>query len=132
MSLLAQRVVTAVVLASVAVVLILRFDNGVFAAFIGAFIVLAAREWAVLSGIRSIQQCLLIAGAMAVLLAGLFTLLTPAVQLLIGYLGLAWWLGALFWLRHAEWGRAGAPGVVVKLALGLPVLIPAWAISRHC
>ena len=46
MSLLAQRVVTAVVLASVAVVLILRFDNGVFAAFIGAFIVLAAREWA--------------------------------------------------------------------------------------
>ena len=127
MSLLAQRVVTALVLASAAVALILRFDDGAFAAFVGAFIVLAAREWAVLSGIRSAQQCLLIAVAMAVLLAGLFTLLTPAVQLLMGYLGSAWWLGALFWLRRAELGHVGAPaGAIGKLALGLPVLIPAW------
>jgi len=134
MSPLTQRVLTALVLASAVVALILRFDAEVFAAVIGAFIVLAAREWAALSGIRSPERCWAIAVVMALLLVGLFTLLTPAVQFILGYLGLFWWVSALFWLRHPEWGRIGTPvWAAGKLALGLVVLIPAWValVSLH-
>ena len=134
MSPLTQRILTALVLASAVAALILRFDDGAFAAAIGAFIVLAAREWAVLSGIRSPERCWAIAVAMALLLAGLFALLTPTVQFILAYLGLAWWVSALFWLRHPEWGGVGTPTWAAgKLALGLVVLIPAWAalVSLH-
>lgn len=124
---LSQRVLTALLLAPLAIAIILLPTTPWFAGICAAVFVAALEEWLRLAGVRGTAAriaLLATAGVLFVLLwqvhAGL-----PGAALLA--LGVAWWLLALAWLRHFAFGAAPtAENRRLKLAAGLLVVLPAW------
>lgn len=124
---LKQRIITAVVVAPIALALVLWAPGWLFAAAMTLLVLVGAWEWSALAGYPS-------AGARAALTAGLAALLfiygwaagvppQGTSLLLLCLAALAWWLFSLCWL--ALW-RVGFPRPV-KLVCGLLTLLPALA-----
>lgn len=122
-----QRVITALLLAPLAIAIILLPTTPWFAAICAIVFVAALEEWARLAGVRHP----LARGAWLLLAAALFALLWPVhggisgVALLV--IGALWWLLAFVWLRHFAFAAAPtAENRALKLAAGLLVTLPAW------
>ena len=122
-----QRVVTALLLAPLAILIILLLPTP-WLAVIGAAVFLGAQEeWARLAGVRQAPLRVVVLVVAAVLFLLLWRahagLLTP----LLLVLGVAWWLLACVWLRHFAFGAAPTPeNRALKLAAGAFVMFPAW------
>ena len=122
-----QRVVTALLLAPLAILIILLLPTP-WLAVIGAAVFLGAQEeWARLAGVRQAPLRIVVLVVAAVLFVLLWRahagLLTP----LLLMLGVAWWLLACVWLRHFAFGAAPTPeNRALKLAAGAFVMFPAW------
>lgn len=124
---LRQRVITAVVVAPVALALVLCAPGWLFAAAMTLLVLVGAWEWAALAGFRSPGTRLALSAGLAVLLfiygwAAGVPPLGPSL-LLLSLAALAWWLFSLGWV--ALW-RVEFPKPV-KLACGLLTLMPALA-----
>lgn len=122
---LKQRVLTAVVLAPLALAGLFGLSGGAFALFTGAVLLVGVWEWVNLAGFASPR-----ARWSGVAVAALLMLLLWAT----GSVDAAWplWLGALGWLANLYWvthyperkAQWGAPWR--RLAMGFWVLLPCW------
>ena len=124
---LLQRVLTALLLAPLAIVVILLPPTPWFALICAAVFVGALAEWLQLLGIRQGAARL----ALLALATGLFALLwfAPASSLTLALLvlGVAWWLVAGLWLRHFAFAAAPTrESRLLKLGVGALVTFPAW------
>jgi len=124
---LLQRVLTALVLAPLAILIILLPPTAVFAAIVALAFLAALWEWTQLSGLHSragrVGLLTLAAAVFVLLWCAHAAALTP--WLLAA--GVAWWLLACLWLRHFAFGAA--PTVenrALKLLAGAFVVFPAW------
>lgn len=124
---LLQRILTALVLAPLAILIILLPATGIFGAIVALAFLAAWWEWAQLSGLknRSARIVLLLAAA------GVFILLwlvrgsawTPWLLAV----GVAWWAVACLWLRHFAFGAAPTrENLILKLIAGAFVIFPTW------
>jgi phosphatidate cytidylyltransferase len=130
---LRQRVLTALLLAPLAIAIILLLPTPWFALVIAALFLGAAEEWTHLAGVQKPAMRI----ALLVLAAALFVLLWlvhGGASTLLLALGVAWWLTACLWLRHFAFGAAPTPeNRALKLVAGAFVMFPAWmaALALH-
>lgn len=119
---LKHRIITALILAPLALAGIFGTDVQGFYWFVGAIVAVAAWEWARLSGYE--RQSLRVSYAVYVAVWLIFVRYIPATPIL--YVGLAWWLIAIVLvLRYPGTSRFWRQRSV-KLAIGLLILIPFW------
>ncbi len=122
---LRQRILTALILAPLALAGLFGLDGGAFALFTALVLLLGAWEWARLAGFAATAPRLAYTAALALLLL---------LAWFAGWASAHWplWLGVLGWLANArwvirypdathEWQRPG-----VRLAMGVWVLFPCW------
>lgn len=122
-----QRVVTALLLAPLAIALILLLPTPAFALVIAGLCLLAVWEWTRLSGLRDRR----VRGVLLALAALAFWALwrnrdANAVMIVVAA-GAAWWVVALVWLKHFSFAAAPArENSLLKLVVGTLVVFPAW------
>ena len=121
---LMQRVITAVILAPLAIAGFVLLDGLWFALFVGAVVVLGAWEWARLGGETSQKGRVVYALAVALLLGGLYRDAWPAQYVLVP--ALAWWSVAVVLIARYPNGVGLWAGSMICQLFGLFVLIPAW------
>lgn len=119
---LKHRIITALILAPLALAGIFGTDVQGFYWFVGAIVAVAAWEWARLSGYE--RQSLRVSYAVYVSIWLIFVRYIPATPIL--YVGLAWWLIAIVLvLRYPGTSRFWRQRSI-KLMIGLLILIPFW------
>ena len=124
---LKQRTLTALILAPLAIALILLAPTALFALVMAAMSLQALWEWSRLAGLAPPGARVALIGANALLLALLWTQRNDIVDHWVIGAGLAWWVAAMFWLRH--YTCAAAPtraNCALKLLAGELAVLPAW------
>lgn len=125
---LRQRVITALVLAPLALWGIWELSSQAFAIAIGVIFALAAWEWSRLSGLHGAAGRGLFVAVVVALMAGAYPLMQEGNwSLVILLVALMWWVMALLavlgYPRSSDmWRSAVARGVA-----GLLILLPAWS-----
>jgi phosphatidate cytidylyltransferase len=122
-----QRVLTALLLAPLAIALVLLLPTPAFAAVIAGLCVLALWEWTRLSGLRDRR----VRAALLAFAAGAFFVLwcwrgtTPAWTVIAA--GGVWWVLALAWLRRFSFAAAPTrENTALKLLAGAFAVLPSW------
>lgn len=127
-----QRVVTALLLAPLAVAIILLLPTPAFAIVIAGMCLIALWEWTRLSGLRDRR----VRGVLLALAAIAFCALwrwrdETAATVVIGA-GAAWWVVALAWLKRFSFAAAPTrENARLKLAAGALAVFPAWIALMH-
>ena len=124
---LKTRIITALILAPIAVGGIFFLPPLGFALFTGAIITLGAWEWANLSGIENAPGRVIYALVAAAILYGLLNV--PFVVVL--WLALAWWFCCFLLVRSYPAGSDKWGSVPARAVMGLFVLVPAWVGLNH-
>lgn len=119
---LKQRIITALILAPLAVWGIFGLDTPAFAWFIGAIVVLAGWEWANLSGWDGQPMRILYGAVVGGLLALAWN--WPAEVVLIP--ALVWWLLSLALILTYPGSAASWRSPWVRALMGLLILVPTW------
>ncbi len=118
---LRQRIITALIMAPIALAGVFVLQNWGFALFVGTVLVIGAWEWARLAGISGPGRFVYAAGLGIVL--GASYLMPPAVILA---LGLVWWLAALALVIAYPGAQQIWSTRVVRGLLGLPIFVPGF------
>ena len=133
---LKQRVITALVLATIFLAALFGLPSGYFSFFIGAVLLIGAWEWANLSGFPAIWQRLVYSFVLLILLVGTSLYLgfegeaSPRLNSLairdVLIVGCGWWALALLLVQgypssSVLWGHKS-----LRLVMGVLVLIPTW------
>ncbi len=122
-----QRVITALILAPLAIAIVLLLPTAVFAGIILSTWLLALWEWSRLVGVTSVASRALLLVVAAACCAALWTVRDTEWSLIVIGLGCLWWLISLAWLRHFSFAAAPTTGNrALKLFAGLLVTVPAW------
>ena len=124
---LKTRIITALILAPIAIGCIFFLPPLGFALFTGVVITLGAWEWANMSGIEGQAGRVGYALVTAAILYGLLNV--PAVAVL--WLALVWWFLCFLMVRSYPAGSAQWGSLPVRAAMGLFVLVPAWVGLNH-
>jgi phosphatidate cytidylyltransferase len=126
---LKQRILTAVLLAPLAIAGVLGLSTPWFALVLGALCAAGLVEWARLVGLRSLPaQLALMAGNVALMLLLWFWPQRDEALRIEMFLGVAWWPLAALWLRHFSFGQALARrNQSIKALAGSLIVVPAWA-----
>lgn len=128
------RLLTSLVMAPVAIAAILLLPTGWMMALAAVVLLLGLWEWLELSGVEdSLARSALLAAHLAVMVGLVWASrsgegLSLVLFLLASFLGVAWWLASLLWLRNFNF--ASTPdgySRMIKLAAGALAMIPAWA-----
>lgn len=122
LTVLETRIITALVLAPIAIGGIFFLPPLGFALFTGAIITLGAWEWANMSGIGNPAGRIGYALAAAIILYGLLNVQFVAVL----WLALLWWCICFFLVRSYPAGSEKWGSVPARALMGLFVLVPAW------
>lgn len=125
---LLQRILTALILAPLAVAIVLLPPTWLFALIVAVVLVGAQWEWARLCGLHN-PLARLAFPVLTALIMGLLWWLRATPWLWPGVIlaGLAWWLASLFWLRSYTFAASPArEHAWLKLFASLVVLVPAW------
>jgi len=122
---LKQRVITAVILAPLAVAGFVLLQGAWFAFFIGAVVALAGWEWARLCGESRQSGRVVYAATLALLMIGLYRDQWPVICYVIP--ALLWWLLASVMIVRYPAGSGLWKGSFVRQLFGLLILLPAWA-----
>ncbi|MBS0570172.1 MAG: phosphatidate cytidylyltransferase, partial [Proteobacteria bacterium] len=123
----AQRVVTALLLAPLAVAIVLLLPTPAFAIVIAGLCLLALWEWTRLSGLRDrrLRGALLALAALG--FGALWANRDAPIAVVVIAAGCAWWLIALAWLRRFTFAAAPTrENALLKLAAGALAVFPAW------
>lgn len=125
---LKQRVLTALVLAPVAVAAVLLLDTPMFALCLGVIFAVGLLEWSRLIGMRLIYVRLALV-AVAVAIMGLAWQYREHGALVAALVcGAAWWMLAPLWLSNVSFAsQPRKRWLSIKAAAGLLAVIPAWA-----
>jgi phosphatidate cytidylyltransferase len=121
---LKQRIITALILAPLALCGFFLLEGGYFALFIAAVVMLGAWEWARLAGFDAQPARVLFAVVVGVLLFLLYLLPGMAPWILVA--ALLWWLTATWLVLTYPESSEHWSSVIYKLAIGLLILLPAW------
>jgi phosphatidate cytidylyltransferase len=123
-----QRIITALIIAPLAIALLLYAPPAWTAAIIGGLCLIAAWEWTRMSGLRSRLLRALLIGAFALAMFALWCWASlPAWWTVIGA-GCVWWLVAYAWLRNFAFAAAPTKeNIAIKLIAGALTILPAWA-----
>ena len=122
-----QRILTALVLAPLAVAAVLWLPTGAFLMLAAALLLLGLWEWTRLIGLRGHARRAIVLLAHAGVLAWLAWRGTGLIPW-IAVLGAAWWCLAALWLRRMEFGQADRPANrAMKLGIGSVMVVPAWS-----
>ena len=119
---LKHRIITALILAPLALAGIFGTEVQGFYWFVGVIVAIAAWEWARISGYEA--QSLRVSYAVYVAIWLIFVRYIPAAPIL--YIGLAWWVIAIILVMRYPGTSRFWRQRSVKLAIGLLVLIPFW------
>lgn len=118
---LKQRIITALILAPVAIAGIFLLPDFEFSLFIGAIMIVSAWEWANLAGFEGIQRYGY-AGVLGILI-GITNYLPPAIVLIPGLL---WWMMAfVFVLRYPALSNLWASRPMISL-IGILCIVPGY------
>lgn len=124
---LKTRIITALILAPIAIGGIFFLPPLGFALFTGAIIVVGAWEWANMAGITRPAGRV---GYALVAAAVLYAMLeVPATAVL--WIALVWWLGCFLMIRSYPDGSGAWGKPAVRSVMGLLVLVPAWVGLNH-
>ncbi len=125
---LKQRLLTALVLAPLAIWGVLTLSTRSMAIALSLVYLVAAWEWARLAGLRRAWSRLVYAVALMALFWGCWQLLgMRSIVHGILYAALAWWLVALVWVARYGGGAGGRDNArPLRTLAGIPVLVPAW------
>lgn len=119
---LRTRIITALILAPIAIGGIFFLPPLGFAVFTGAVIILGAWEWANMAGVSHQGGRIVYALVTAVLLAALYPVsVTPVL-----WLALLWWALCFLLVRGYPSGVSLWGSLPVRALMGLLVLVPAW------
>jgi len=123
-----QRIITALIVAPLAIALLLYAPAAVTATVIGGLCLVGVWEWSRLSGLRSYPPRAVLVALAALAMIGLwFWASLPVWWTVIGA-GCLWWLVAYFWLRNFAFAAAPTrQNTALKLAAGALTVLPAWA-----
>lgn len=122
-----QRILTALVLAPLAIGIVLWPPTWVFALVVGVLLLMGVWEWARLVGMPGRPARSLFLLSFVLLLAWLW-LQGPARLTQAAWIGVAWWPIALLWLWQRRFAAAdSAANRALKLGVALPMFAPAWA-----
>lgn len=124
---LKTRIITALVLAPIAVVGIFFLPPVGFALFTGLIISIGAWEWANMAGMTAQPARVGYGLAVAVILSGLLTV--DAVSVL--WLALLWWVVSFLMVRSYPEGSQRWQAPAIRALIGLLVLVPAWVGLNH-
>lgn len=124
---LKTRIITALILAPIAIGGIFFLPPLGFALFTAAIITLGAWEWANMSGFERQPGRVGYAVVIAIMLYGLLDV--PAVAVL--WLALAWWFVCFLLVRSYPAGSERWGSVPVRALMGVLVLVPAWVGLNH-
>lgn len=124
---LKTRIITALILAPIAVGGIFFLPPAGFALFTAAVITLGAWEWANMSGLEQQPGRIGYAAAVAIILYSLVDV--SAVVVL--WLALLWWIVCFLLVRSYPAGSERWGSVPVRALMGLLVLVPAWVGLNH-
>ena len=124
---LKTRIITALILAPIAIGGIFFLPPLGFALFTGVIIALGAWEWANMCGIEGQAGRIGYAALTAAILYGLLNV--PAVAVL--WLALAWWFVCFLLVRGYPSGSGSWGTLPVRALMGLFVLVPAWVGLNH-
>ena len=125
---LRQRVITALLLAPLAILLVLLLPTSVFACLLAVAFLAASWEWTRLAGMQSRIARGAALGVVLIAFVALWSLrdvawLWPALMVT----GVAWWVLVCVWLRHFAFAAAPTPeNRNLKLLAGAFVVLPAW------
>lgn len=121
---LKQRIITAAILAPLALYLLFGLNATYFALGSGALLLVGSWEWSRLAGMKLVGQLFY-----PLLCALLLWLLALQPQLLQGLIWLAasWWLAALLLVISYPASRRLWQHPAIKLLIGLLVLLPTWS-----
>ncbi|MCK7544478.1 phosphatidate cytidylyltransferase [Marinobacter bryozoorum] len=124
---LKTRILTALILAPIAIIGIFFLPPLGFAVFTAVAITLGAWEWANMAGYTSGPARAGYGALVALILVLVYNL--PTLPVL--WLGLAWWLVALQMVRVYPQASALWSNPVIRGVMGLLVLVPAWVGLNH-
>lgn len=119
---LKTRIITALILAPIAIGGIFFLGPVGFALFTGAIMMLGAWEWANLAGLT--QQWQRVGYAIA---TGLILFLCYHPPVFILWLASVWWVVCFFLVRSYPAGSSVWQPVAIRSVMGVLVLLPAWA-----
>ena len=125
-STLKQRIITALIMAPIALAGVFLLPEFGFSLFIGAVLLVSAWEWANLGGLAGIARYLYALFCGLLLFAATYL---PPLPLLI--LGLVWWLLALLLVMAYPGSRRVLRHRSLVLLMGLLVLVPAGVAMRE-
>ncbi len=122
---LKQRIITAALLAALALWAVLGWTPLAFAAGVGVVLLLGAWEWSALAGLQAVASRAVFVVAVGLLLVGLALL--PVLQPQLLWAALPWWLlAAVSVLRFPESGALWDRRTAVRTVAGFLVLVPTW------
>jgi len=119
---LKTRIITALILAPIAIGGVFFLPPVGFAIFTAVLIALGAWEWANMAGLTAQPARVGYSAAVLLLLAALYTVTAQGVL----WLALLWWLAGLGLVAYYPKGSGHWGSVSVRAAMGLLVLVPAW------
>jgi phosphatidate cytidylyltransferase len=122
-----QRILTALVLAPLAIGAVLFMPTGLFMVLVASLLLLGLWEWTRLIGIEGHARRAIVLMLHAALLAWLAWRGWPGVFPWIALAGVAWWCVAALWLMRMKLGSAPTrANLWLKLAIGSLLVVPAW------
>ncbi|WP_299973600.1 phosphatidate cytidylyltransferase [uncultured Pseudoteredinibacter sp.] len=129
---LKQRIITAIILAVVFLAALFKLPLPLFSAFIATVVLIAAWEWANLSGLSKVWQrtayVALIASILAVsaFVTHNFDGQSADISKAILMAGCLWWAIALLWVQSYPGSAALWGSRWFKALMGMAVLVPTW------
>lgn len=121
------RVVTALVLAPLAIAGVLLLPTPWFAALLAALFLLGLWEWTRMAGVEEPVARAVLVAANAALMAALTWGGWPALFTLAALAGCVWWLLAALWLARYDFAAADVGWArSLKLLAGTLCVVPAW------
>ncbi|HSN01383.1 MAG TPA: phosphatidate cytidylyltransferase [Rudaea sp.] len=122
-----QRVVTALLLAPLAIAIILLVPTPAFAVVIAGLCLLALWEWTRLSGLRDRRVRAVLLALATVGFYELWVNRDAMAAIIAVAAGCAWWVVALAWLKHFSFAAAPTrENALLKLVAGALCVFPAW------
>ncbi len=124
---LKQRVITAIILASMITTAVIFLPTQMFALMLAVIICVASWEWAACAGFHSMKQKIVyVSFILLCLIACLIFLEKQWVPLIIAC-GFIWWLIAIFLVVRYQMNKSiNLSSGILKAMIGAIILVPAW------
>jgi phosphatidate cytidylyltransferase len=125
---LKERILTAVLLAPLAIAGVLWLSTSTLASCVGVIFIVGVVEWASLVGFSEPAERLLLVIAHVLIMGLLWQFRADGTLYVALGVGVAWWLVAPFWLRHFSFAQAPRRrNAWIKATAGMLAIVPAWS-----